>query len=253
MEDIIKEIRDEFLAETQDLLEEYQEILNTIDSSLDSQEIDSIFRIVHTLKGNSKACDFQEFSHHIHDFENLLEKYRSSNKIIAKEFKEINFSFLSELFNVLDSLKNDFESEASYDYSKFDKIVSDGFVKKHKFLIVDDDTVMLDLISTIIKEQYENSQVDVFSNSSKALEVLQKTKYDIIISDYNMPNLNGTDLLKGTKETEFNSKTPFIFITGFKPPINERGEFYDNVFFLEKPFEEKRVFYYIHCSLRSAS
>lgn len=251
MEDLIREIRDEFMDEAQDLLEEYQGVLNSIDKSVDENSFNAIYRIVHTLKGNSKACDFPAFSHTIHEFESFLDKFKNLSKIDTKSFVDKNFSFLSELFKVVDSLKESYDQD--YDYSIFSKILQDDAKKKFKFLILDDEPSMVKLLKLVIQDKYEDAEVDTFTVSKEALNALEEKKYDIIFSDFNMPELNGIEVLSQTRLDTINNNTPFIMITGYKPPITERPEIYENVYFLEKPFEEKRVHYYVHCSLKAVT
>lgn len=249
MEDLIKEIRDEFMLEAQDLLEEYQGILNTIDNSITESIFNSIYRIVHTLKGNSKACDFQKFSHTIHEFETYLDSSKNLSKINAKDFVDKNFTFLTELFKAIDFLKDNYED--SYDYSVFKNVLEDNSRKPFRFLIVDDEESLASLLKDVIQDKFEDARIDTFTCSSKAESSLESDKYDLVFSDYNMPILSGMDLLKSMRTGDTNSKTPFILITGYKPPLDDNPEIYENVFFLEKPFEEKRVFYYVHCSLKN--
>jgi len=252
MEDITREIREEFLNKVQDLLKQYQAALNRIEKTITSKNFDTIISIIHRLKqnSNSRVCCHHDLLFRIQECETSLKNYHLSKKVKVKEFKDVQFRFLTELITSFDSLKDVIRSDSNDINSKFDKMINEGFIEKLKILIVDDDEVMLDLTKSIIKDQYTNSAVITISDSYEAVKILEKTQFDIIISDFNMPGLNGTDLLKATKNIEINKMTPFIIITGFKPAINESSDLFENVFFLEKPFEEKNIFYYIHCSIQ---
>src|SRR3954470_4663206 len=78
-----------------------------------------------------------------------------------------------------------------------------------KILIVDDEPLTLRMI-----EQHLSSQgyhTITASDGFKALEEIEKNKFDLIISDILMPNLSGLALLSITKE--FHTQIPVIFIS----------------------------------------
>ncbi len=77
-------------------------------------------------------------------------------------------------------------------------------------LIVEDDQ---DLIEGLIYF-FNESGIKTFSalNGKEALKQIQKNKITVIISDLQMPVMDGAELLKNLNA--INSKIPFIFITG---------------------------------------
>jgi len=68
-----------------------------------------------------------------------------------------------------------------------------------KILIVDDEPLILFSLRRLFKKH--NIDIDVETDSIKALELARINNYKLIICDYKMPNLNGVDLLKLIKET----------------------------------------------------
>ncbi|MCB2230585.1 response regulator [bacterium] len=65
-------------------------------------------------------------------------------------------------------------------------------------LVVDDEQMMRDLLSKILSR--DGYQVLTAEDGQAALDVLEKTKVDLIISDMKMPRLNGFELLKIVKK-----------------------------------------------------
>ena len=57
-------------------------------------------------------------------------------------------------------------------------------------------------------------QIDKALDSSKAIERIGKTDYDLIISDVQMPTLDGFGLLERVKTNQPDLASRFIFITG---------------------------------------
>jgi two-component system chemotaxis response regulator CheY len=84
--------------------------------------------------------------------------------------------------------------------------------KNIKILIVDDFATMRKVIRNILKQvQFEN--VVEAEDGAVALNILKSQKIDFVISDWNMPNMTGYDLLKAVRADPEIGKTPFLMIT----------------------------------------
>lgn len=84
-----------------------------------------------------------------------------------------------------------------------------------KILHVDDDVDFLKLTKLYlekIKDKKNPLQVSTLSNPLKAIETLSYEKFDIIISDYQMPIMDGITFFEKLKEK--NVRIPFIIFTG---------------------------------------
>lgn len=81
-----------------------------------------------------------------------------------------------------------------------------------KLLIVDDFATMRKVIRNILKQLgYEN--IVEAEDGSIALRVLKSQKIDLVISDWNMPNMTGLELLKAVRADEELKATPFLMVT----------------------------------------
>jgi len=84
-------------------------------------------------------------------------------------------------------------------------------MKGYKILIVEDDEKMNQgLLHVISKEGYAAQSVDC---GEKALERIKNIQFDLIISDFKLPGINGMELLKATKKYDVNLL--FIMITAY--------------------------------------
>jgi two-component system, repressor protein LuxO len=111
-------------------------------------------------------------------------------------------------------------------------------IKTHSILIVDDEKEVLDSLSLILSRVTAfklkiTSQID----STKALELINKNNYSLIISDYKMSNINGIELLETAMQ-----KTPItrrILITGYTDTDISKDAIKKEIIhsFLEKPWE----------------
>ncbi len=81
-----------------------------------------------------------------------------------------------------------------------------------KFLIVDDFSTMRRIVRGLLKEiGYVNA--DEAEDGSVALNMLKASKYDFIVSDINMPVMNGFELLSAVKADDSLKHLPVLMVT----------------------------------------
>ncbi|HUU76411.1 MAG TPA: PAS domain S-box protein, partial [Methanoregulaceae archaeon] len=78
-------------------------------------------------------------------------------------------------------------------------------------LYVDDEPDLLH-IGQLFLERSGEFRVGTVSSAQEALEIIRKERFDAIISDYQMPDMNGIDLLKQIRAS--GNTIPFIIFTG---------------------------------------
>jgi two-component system chemotaxis response regulator CheY len=81
-----------------------------------------------------------------------------------------------------------------------------------KFLIVDDFSTMRRIVKGLLKEMGCNN-ADEAEDGVVALNMLRQARYDFVVSDINMPNMNGFDLLKAIKADEALKHLPVLMVT----------------------------------------
>ena len=81
-----------------------------------------------------------------------------------------------------------------------------------KFLIVDDFSTMRRIVRGLLKEMGCNN-TDEAEDGAVALGMLKKGKYDFVVSDINMPNMNGFELLKAVKADDQLKHLPVLMVT----------------------------------------
>lgn len=79
-------------------------------------------------------------------------------------------------------------------------------------LVVDDFATMRRIVKGALK-QLEFKNIIEAEDGNGAMTMLKKEKVDLILSDWNMPNMNGLQLLKAVREEEKLKGIPFIMIT----------------------------------------
>ena len=81
-----------------------------------------------------------------------------------------------------------------------------------KFLVVDDFSTMRRIVRNLLKELgYTNTEEA--EDGAAALNLLRSTKFDFVVSDWNMPNMTGLELLKTIRADESLKTLPVLMIT----------------------------------------
>lgn len=106
-----------------------------------------------------------------------------------------------------------------------------------KILLVEDDDTLKDILSHILSEL--GFEVIPASNGQMALDVLRTQTFSLIISDIQMPELDGVVMLEEIKKRGL--RTPVILMTGFSDFLNVNFERRGAAALLEKPFNKSRI------------
>jgi DNA-binding NtrC family response regulator len=109
-------------------------------------------------------------------------------------------------------------------------------MEKHKIMVIDDEKIVGDMAKLSLEQ--DGYYVVTFLSAQPALDLLEKEKFDVVITDLKMKGLDGMDVLKTVKRLY--PDTPVIMITAFAnldAAIEAlRGEVYD---FFPKPVKIK--------------
>ena len=84
--------------------------------------------------------------------------------------------------------------------------------KNIKILVVDDFATMRKVVRNLLKQVGYDDIVEA-EDGVMALRALKSQKIDVVISDWNMPNMSGLELLKAVRDDAELAKTPFLMVT----------------------------------------
>jgi two-component system, chemotaxis family, chemotaxis protein CheY len=79
-------------------------------------------------------------------------------------------------------------------------------------LVVDDFATMRRILRKILKDLQFQEVIEA-ENGLEALKVLRSNKIDLIVSDWNMPEMSGLELLKQVRADEQLKDLPFLMVT----------------------------------------
>lgn len=113
-------------------------------------------------------------------------------------------------------------------------------------LVIEDDTDIGELVSLYLRK--EGFRVDQAVHAEQALDLFQRSAYDLLISDIMLPGMDGMELVQTIRS---HSDIPIIFLTSKKGPqdiiagLNVGGDDY-----VTKPFEPEVLVARVHAGLR---
>ena len=84
-----------------------------------------------------------------------------------------------------------------------------------KILVVDDASFTRDLIRRTLRKQFPAVEIEEAVNGRKAQQLLAKVQFDMVLCDWEMPEMTGVELLKWCREQPKYKKedVPFVMIT----------------------------------------
>ncbi|WP_300454991.1 response regulator [Desulfobacula sp.] len=84
----------------------------------------------------------------------------------------------------------------------------------YSILIVDDSLPMRSVIKRTLKAAgYGSSELLEAANGKDALELMNNSWVDMIITDYNMPVMNGLELIKALKKDDLSKDIPVVVVS----------------------------------------
>jgi CheY-like chemotaxis protein len=81
-----------------------------------------------------------------------------------------------------------------------------------RVLHVDDELAFAELTATFLEREQETFDVTVETDPTEALARFREERFDCVVSDYDMPSLNGLELLARLREVD--PDIPFVLFTG---------------------------------------
>lgn len=105
-----------------------------------------------------------------------------------------------------------------------------------KILIVDDSRVMRSIVVRTLRQAgFDDHDVVQAGNGVEALDVISEEEPDLVLSDWNMPEMTGIELLRTLRGQ--GDAIPFGFVTSEgSPEMRQRAEDAGAMFLIAKPF-----------------
>lgn len=102
-----------------------------------------------------------------------------------------------------------------------------------RILVVDDEPFVCDAVRMML--DFDGHYVEMAASGQEALAILDRTKFDLVITDFAMPNMKGDELAAAIKAR--NPAQPVVMITAYAEMLHASGNPLKGVdFLISKPF-----------------
>jgi CheY-like chemotaxis protein len=122
-----------------------------------------------------------------------------------------------------------------------------------RILIVDDDPALLKMLEDGLELYFADCQVECASDGRAALRRLARQRFDRILTDYDMPGLNGLELALIVRQVLPHTRIVLMTALGDSRELLDGICALDLNGYVEKPFSLKRVREVLWASLEGAS
>lgn len=82
-----------------------------------------------------------------------------------------------------------------------------------KFLVVDDATFIRDMLKKNLRDNFPGCEILDAASAKKAIPMLKTNRVDLILCDWEMPEMTGEEFLRRVREQEQYATLPFIMVT----------------------------------------
>ncbi len=103
-------------------------------------------------------------------------------------------------------------------------------------LVVDDSKAMRMIVKRNLRQAgYGEAEVTEASNGVEALGLIRSNDFDLVLSDWNMPEMSGIELLQATRSEGIKVNFGFVTSEG-SPEIRKLAQEHGALFLIVKPF-----------------
>ncbi len=111
-------------------------------------------------------------------------------------------------------------------------------LQKMRLLLVEDDALLRDSLRLFFEN--EGCRLDVLETAEEAMEVVRRREYDIVITDYRLPGMDGIHLLRALNDSR--PRTMRVLLTAYMDEDVLAEAFRVGVHeFIEKPFSSADI------------
>ncbi len=120
---------------------------------------------------------------------------------------------------------------------------------RSQILIIDDDKSMCQLLDKMLSRQYS---VTTKHDGMEAMQWLQGGKFpDLIITDIDMPNIDGFEFLRNIKNSGYYGDVPIIVISGYDDKEQKLKCLKSGAYeYIQKPFNPKDLLFTVEIVLK---
>ena len=105
-------------------------------------------------------------------------------------------------------------------------------------LAVDDNDVIRDVLRFTLQDRHD---VTLAYNGEEAMSLARASQFDVIITDMNMPGMNGIEFIKEIRKNKSYTSTPILVLTANLEEPKDKAKEAGATGWILKPFEPKKL------------
>jgi len=86
-------------------------------------------------------------------------------------------------------------------------------MSKLNILVVDDARFIRERVTSMVREAFPDFSVMAVENGTEATRAMQQKRFDLILCDWEMPEMSGLEVLQWTRSQDDYKQTPFLMVT----------------------------------------
>ena len=171
------------------------ELIGKLDTAITAKDTELASQGLHALKGVLANSGLSEEAEQTAELEKLVKA--------SIDWAEINIAYKGIILRLL-NLHEDMDGATMEDSTGASKRV----------LIIDDVEFAREFGKTGLTQLFKSITIDLAENGRIALELMLKNKYDLVLCDWEMPDVKGDQILQAMRNNPNLKSTPFVMVTG---------------------------------------
>lgn len=264
--EIIESMRRDFVDEYSEYLQVIEEsFLSYERSTLEFDNFEDLIRSCHSLKGAGKAVGYHTLVDFCHDLESLVIKINKREILYSEQLiviltrsakildefgrkvkvvldSDISSEDLSFLREGIDNLSKLNQGLSKVDAGALTEGTSEGGSAYINVIVIDDNEAILAFMKALhnsVKFLDKSLKVEYFDDPIKGVECIESKSFDLIVTDFQMQPLNGSQVVEIVRNSAKNQSCPIIFMSGYMIDVDAcaNPKIYEDVHFVEKPID----------------
>ena len=122
---------------------------------------------------------------------------------------------------------------------KINNLDMDTETPNKKILVLDDDVKILNILNSFF--EYDGHIFIGSTSATNALKILESIDVDLIITEYNIPNMNGSEFIKEVRKKNIKRPIAYLFDEEYKHIYERDKDKYDISDYIKKPFTKDHM------------
>lgn len=125
---------------------------------------------------------------------------------------------------------------------------------KLRMMVVEDDRDTLEILGVVLQRKYADMEIRTANNGRKGVDLFRLENFDIVITDVNMPEMDGIEMVQAIREMKPDVQLIFITAdTGRATVEHSVGTGFHLDHYIAKPVDYKDLFVAIDRSLKAVN